>query len=231
MDDHKRIWHNLGYMYVLQGMNYAVPLITIPYLIRTLGLKQFGLISFAYAFVNYFVVIANFGLQLSGTQKISVNRDNNKYLSELCSAIFLMKIGLAAVSFAVFLIVITTCPIFSSHTTLYLISFLAVIGNVLFPNWFFLGMERMRYITILHVGAKLFCLLGILYFVRHESDILSAVFFQSSVEILSGIASIFVLRYSFGIKLRLPSMTFVKRIYRESWEIFLSQLSATLLTR
>jgi PST family polysaccharide transporter len=178
MDDHKRVWHNLGYMYLLQGVNYAVPLIAIPYLIRTLGLKQFGLISFAYAFVNYFVVIANFGFQLSGTEKVSVNRKNSNYLSELCSAIFLMKIGLATISFAVFLIVIKTCPVFSSYTSLYLISFLAVIGNVLFPNWFFLGLEKMQYITILNLGAKLLCLLGIVFFVKSKSDILSAVFFN-----------------------------------------------------
>ena len=230
MDDHKRVWHNLGYMYLLQGVNYAVPLITIPYLIRTLGLKQFGLISFAYAFVNYFVVIANFGFQLSGTEKVSVNRSNNKYLSELCSAIYLIKIGLAAISFAVFFIVIRTCPVFSSYTSLYLISFLAVIGNVLFPNWFFLGLEKMQYITILNLGAKSLCLLGIVYFVKSKSDILSAVFFQSSVEILSGIAALFILRYSFGIKLRLPSIMLIKRICRDSREIFLSQLAATLIT-
>jgi PST family polysaccharide transporter len=47
---------------------------------------------------------------------------------------------------------------------------------------------------------------------------------------LSGIAALFILRYSFGIKLRLPSIALIKRICRDSWEIFLSQLSATLLT-
>ena len=42
---------------------------------------------------------------------------------------------------------------------LYLISFTAVVGNVLFPQWLFQGLEEMGYITAREIGARLIGLL------------------------------------------------------------------------
>jgi len=226
----KAFWHNLRYMYFLQGINYAVPLMTIPYLIRVLGLEQFGLISFIYAFINYFVVITNFGFQLSGTQKISVNRKNSKHISELFSAIIIIKFFLFTLSFIIFFIIIYICPKFSSNAALYFVGFIAVLGNVIFPNWYFMGMERMKFITFLNTGSRVLCLLGIFIFVKSKSDVLAAVLFQSSAEILCGIVSFFIIKYTFFLKFHLPSLSVIVDLVNESWDVFLSQIYITMLT-
>jgi len=107
----KKIKHpligNFVSLAVLQGVNYALPLLTVPYLFRVLSVEKYGLVNFANAFIQYFIVFTDFGYNLSATKLIAENRNDALKLSQIFnnvmfSKLFLLLIGFAAICVTVF---------------------------------------------------------------------------------------------------------------------------------
>jgi PST family polysaccharide transporter len=76
-----RLKKNVAAPLILQGTNYLLPLLTVPYLVRVLGVENYGRVAFAYAFIQYFVVLTDYGFNLSATQKVALLRDDAVSLS------------------------------------------------------------------------------------------------------------------------------------------------------
>src|SRR6266446_4765189 len=67
-----RVLHNVTSLSGLQIITYILPVVILPYLFRVVGPEKFGLISFAQAFVQYFMIFTDYGFNVSATQEISI---------------------------------------------------------------------------------------------------------------------------------------------------------------
>ncbi|HCR3764252.1 TPA: oligosaccharide flippase family protein, partial [Citrobacter freundii] len=63
---------------LMQGLNYVIPLISLPYLTRVLGVYDYGILSTILTVGSYLVLCIDFGFNLSATRKISANKNNKK---------------------------------------------------------------------------------------------------------------------------------------------------------
>ena len=69
----KTILSNIVALFTLQGLQYLIPLILLPYLVHTLGIEYFGLLSFAIATIAFFRAMVSYGFDFTGTKQIALN--------------------------------------------------------------------------------------------------------------------------------------------------------------
>lgn len=203
--DKKRLFSNFVSLAVLQGANYILPLITFPYLVRVLGVEKFGLLAFATATVTYFQILTDYGFNLSATRDISIHRENKEKVQEIFSSVMIIKFGLLILSFILLIILVFSFDKFRKDWEVFVLSFGMVVGQVLFPVWFFQGMEKMKYITILNIFAKLLFTVAIFVFVKEQADYWKVPLLNSLGFILAGVLALWIIFRDFGIKFPLKA--------------------------
>ncbi|MDK2791076.1 MAG: hypothetical protein PWP15_1596 [Methanothermococcus sp.] len=226
----RRLLENFMSLSILQVANYILPLITLPYLVRVLGPDKFGLISFAQAFIGYFSILTNYGFNLSATREISINRENQEKVSEIFSAVITIQLLLTILSFIIMTLIMFSSTKFSKDWLLYFYTFGMVVGQVLFPVWFFQGMERMKYITFLNITAKLIFTVAIFIFIHKSSDYIYVPLINSLGYLIAGVISLWIIFKDFGVKFTLPSFENIKYHLKEGWHIFISTVAVSLYT-
>lgn len=229
-EEKKRLAGNIISLGVMQGANYILPLLTLPYLVRVLGPEYFGLLAFATATNSYFILITDYGFNLSATRQISIHRDDKDKVNEIFSSVMMIKTGLMFLSFALIALLLVSFEKFSQHWEVYLMTFGMVIGQVLFPVWLFQGMERMKYITYLNIGAKAFFTVCIFIFVQNEADYLLVPLLTALGFIVAGIWSLYIVKKEFNVSFAWQSIATLKLQLEEGWHVFFSSMAISLYT-
>lgn len=202
-----------------------MPLVTFPYLVRVLGVDQYGILSLSLAVTSYFVLITDYGFNLSATRQVSIYRDNPKKINEIFASVLIIKLILMVACFFLMVFLIISIEKFSQIQNLLFLSFGMVFGQILFPIWLFQGMEKMKYITYLSVIAKLIFTIGIFIFVKGESDIWLVPFLNSIGLILVGVFSLILIIRQFGIGFYIPDRDSLYFYLKDGWNLFTSNLA------
>ena len=229
-DDNKRLLSNFISLSVLQGANYILPLITLPYLVRVLGVENFGLLAFATATIAYFNIITDYGFNLTATREISIHRDNKDKVIEIFSSVMIIKFILMIVSFFLLTIIVFSFQLFLNHWEVYFLTFGTVVGRVLFPIWFFQGIERMKYITYINITIRFLFTISIFVFIHVQSDYYIVPLITSIGSIIAGTWSLYLVKKEFQVSFKFQSRAILKIALIEGWYIFLSQLKITLFS-
>ena len=226
--DGKVLASNFGYLMLLQIAGYIFPLITIPYLARVIGVEGFGKIAFAAAVVVWFQTVSDWGFNYTATRDIARNRDNPEKVSEIFSNVLWARIVLMLLSFLLLIIAITTIPYFKENQTILLITFLLVPGHILFPDWFFQAMERMKFITIFNLGSKALFTAFVFLFIKEKSDFILQPLFITLGYAISGIISMYIIVVKWKIKILPPKPTAIYNTIKKSTDVFINNIMPNL---
>ncbi|MDD2781654.1 flippase [Sulfuricurvum sp.] len=226
----KRFISNLFALASLQGVNYILPLLTLPYLVRVLGPEYFGLLAFATATIIYFGLITDYGFNLTATRQISIHRHNKDKIIEIFSSVMTIKVLLMTFSLIVMSIIVFSFDKFSQHWEIYFLTFGTVIGQTLFPVWFFQGMERMKYSTYLNILSKSIFTIAIFAFVHNQNDYYLVPILTSIGFIIAGIWSLTLIKKDFDISFKIQSVESIKFYFMDGWHIFLTTFQSNILS-
>ena len=228
--ENKKLFSNLISLSFLHAVNLLLPLVTFPYLVRTLGIEIYGLVIFAQAFISYFSVIAEYGFNFSGTREISLTKNNIEELTTTYNSIMTARFVLVILCLIIMAAVVFSFEKFSMHWELYFFTFGSVIGTFLFPTWFFQGMEKMKYITILSVISKVIFTISIFVFVKSPNDYLLVPLLNSGGSIFVGIISMILINKTFNVPFKIQNYKNVWRHVQEGYYIFISTISTSFYT-
>ncbi|MFP5040688.1 flippase [Parasediminibacterium sp. JCM 36343] len=228
--EYKNSISNALYLLLVQGVNYLIPLIILPYLLKVLGPEKYGIIGLGQAFVQYFILIVEFGFNLSAVKRVALHRYDPEKLSVIFWSTLGAKCILCAFCFLLHMLLVHTVPLFQVHSQVLNVFFLMVIGNVLFPIWFFQGIGKMRLLAVVNFLVRLSILPIILVYVKKPSDYVLAAQLQSMVYLLSGLLSFIFIFWFKYVKFSPISIKTMLAEAKESWLVFVSSAAINVYT-
>jgi len=220
--EHKILLKNIFSLSILQFANYVLPLITIPYVVRVIGPDKFGLISFAQAFATYFLLVVNYGFDLSATREISSNRDNKNTLVRIYSNVLFTKAFLFTLCTLIFTSLIFLIPKFRENILVFIVSYLIVAGYVLFPTWLFQGLEKLYITSIFNFIVKLLFTIGIFIFLRNKNDFYLVPLLMSLGQIFAGTLALMYSLKLLDWKINMPRLEDIFRELKNGFSVFIS---------
>jgi len=226
----KILLENFFSLSTLQGFNYILPLIILPYLVRVIGPEKFGLIAFAQAFVQYFMILTDYGFSVSATREISLCQGHKAKTCAVFSSVMTVKFIIAAICCIIMALLVHFVPRFRSDQLVYIYSFGSVIGNTLFPVWFFQGSEKMKYITIINAIFGIIYTISIFIFVRNQSHYLMIPLLTSLFSIATGIYGLFIAFRRFELAFVIQPYENIRQQLKTGWNIFISIVAINAYT-
>lgn len=196
---------NFSYLTILKVATMILPLATYPYLIKVLGISNYGLLVYSQAVIGYFVIFINFGFNITTTRDISINRHDINKLSEIISATYFIKIVFFIVSVLVLYLLKEIFADIYDNFSLFLFTLLWLASyEVFFPVYYFQGTENMKYITIITLISRLVFFVLIFVLIKKEEDyiLFPIINFIGS---LVGIFFVFYILVKNGIRFYIPN--------------------------
>ncbi len=228
---HRNIIENFSYLSLTQLFSLLLPLITLPYLVDVLGTDYYGRVVFAQTIGTYFTILINFGFNASGVKVIANNKGSIEKVGEVFSTIFFIKSLLFVFSFLVLCVVCLLLSLSTDDLLLYLFSFLICLNELLFPQWFFQGIEKLKYSTIINLLIKSFFLILIFLIVKQPHDYLYVPLLNAIGTVIGGVVALYVVFVKERVRFRLPKLELIKEYMQDSFPLFASDLVISVKDR
>ena len=177
----KNYIYNLAYQLLI----LVIPLITTPYVSRTLGAKGIGIFSYTNSIVQYFILFGCIGLNLYGQREIAyVQHDNEKK-----DTVFWELVVLRIITVSVALLVYTfTVAASGKYVGIFRIMSLDILASMVDISWLFQGMEECKKIVVRNLIVKIISVILIFGFVKTATDLWLYILFQSGASILGNLS-------------------------------------------
>lgn len=190
-------------LFSVKGFDLVITLGLIPYFIVKVGTANYGNYAFIMALMMFFVNILNYGFDLSAVRSIASNRNNDDKMNSVFNEVFSVKLFLIIVLYVIAILLLLIVPRFWKEKELFIFGSLVLIGDFFSLRWFFVGIEKMKFITVISFISNVIFVGLVLLLVKKKSDyILIPLAEAIGMFIVSGLFFIWVIRdHKINIKL------------------------------
>lgn len=226
--DGKALVSNFMFLTLLQVASFVFPLITLPYLSRVIGADGFGKIAFASAIIVWVNTFVDWGFSYTSTREVARHREDKAYVSAVYSNTFWAKMLLMGVAGLVLLICVWCVPLLWENRGVLFFTYLMIPGQIMFADWFFQALERMKYITYFNLLIKVLFTAAVFVVVKEPSDYVFQPLLISMGFLIVGAASMYLVLKRWKFRLERPNMKAMWGMIVESKDIFINTLAPNL---
>ena len=162
---------NLAYSTLLTMSTYLVPLIVFPYISRALGVGGIGIVDTIDNIIDYCILFSMMGLTSVGVREIAKNKDNQEALSQTFTDLFALNLCSTVFIAVVFVLIVSLSPTLQDYGMLIPIGILKLTANLFWIEWFYMGLEEFRYITLRSIILRTIFVLAVFLLVHRETDV------------------------------------------------------------
>jgi PST family polysaccharide transporter len=214
--------HNILALSGVQALGYLLPLITLPYVTRVLGVEAWGTVALVQIILGYFLLVTNWGFNLSATRKVAACRNDVEKLSQIFMATWVAQWILCLLACLVLCMFVGVLPYFEKFGKFYLLGSTLIFGNVLFPVWFLNGLERMRELAILQIATRCIAVPLIFLIITTPEDAPLLLGIYGLTGILSGALAVFWIKKNLNLSWKMPTRSEVYGEFKEGASVFMS---------
>lgn len=164
----KSITKNYIYNLVYQILIIIMPIITTPYLARTLGAEGTGTYSYTISIVTYFILFGSLGLALYGQREIAYVQEDVKKRSKIFFELVILRFFTMSISMVLFYFSLGRN---GDYAVYYRILLLEMLANSIDISWFFQGIENFKKTATRNIIVKILSVISIFIFIKSENDV------------------------------------------------------------
>ena len=217
---------NFLFLAIIQSSNVLISIISMPLLITSIGVDQFGLVNLALSVIILLNILVGFGYNLSAPREVAVSQEDKNNLSNLVSRIFSAKVLLASLATLFVLVAVFGLNLFKEYQMILAFSVLLLFSEATLPLWFFQGMEKMKLVSIANIFSKLLFLMGIVLFIHSPEQSYWVNFMLGFFGLGINILLILYIKLQLGIRFYKPSFSEIFESVKSNILLFLSNLAA-----
>ena len=165
----KSIKKNYIYNLMYQMLTILVPLITTPYVSKTLGSEMIGIYSYTLSIATYFVLFGTLGIAIYAQREIAYVQDDKKKISMIFWEVIILRFITMTISAIVYYITMINGKQYQVYYKLLLLELLSYCIDI---SWLFQGLEEFKKTVIRNSVIKIISVIAIFNFVRTKDDLI-----------------------------------------------------------
>lgn len=215
---------NFIYNVVYQIFIFIVPLVSIPYVSRKLGVDNIGIYSYTYSIVYYFMLFTLLGINNYGVREISKLENDTDKRNIKFSEIYTLQLILGITMLILYNLL--NFFVFNKYNSIFLIQNLFLISAILDINWLYFGLEKFKLTISRNIIIKVFSLILIFVFVKDKNDLCLYTFIMSFSTLISqAYLWIFASKYVKFSKIKINNL---KSVFKDCLILFIPVLSYSI---
>ena len=225
---HSSVARNYSHMTIAQIAAAVISLCIYPLVIRRVGADSYGWYVFGTSLVNYFASFVSFGIRFPAVKAIVETIDDRDTTNRTITTIYATKGILTLIATIAFLVIIVAVTPLREHSALMIVLWALVINEMLLPQWFFQGWQKMQYISYVAVICRLVSIIPIAIWVKDSGDVLLFAIMSMGFALLAALISTAVMFAKYGVRLVKINSSDIKQLLKDAFPFFTTDIIAVL---